>query len=92
MIVCLGGLYDSLLFCSQFGLAANTNASEKQWIELGDLSQYSCIIKPSLCGATGSISVWIKVEYTDNQYGVLTSLKTSFSEGFAVLRYYNSLR
>ena len=61
---------------------------------VGDLSRYSCIVKPSLCGATGggSLSVWIKVKYTDNQNGVLTSLRTSYAEGFAVLTYHNLVR
>ena len=69
-------------------------ASQNQWIELGDLSRYSCIVKPSLCGATGggSISVWINVGNCENTGGVLSSLRTSYAEGFAVLKYHSSLR
>ena len=67
------------LFYWEFGLAAKTNASQKQWIELGDLSRYSCIVKPSLCGATGggSISVWIRTQCCSDGGGILTSLGTS---------------
>ena len=82
------GLYlISLFFYSQFGLAAKTNALLNQWIELGDLSRYSCIVKPSLCGATGggSLSVWINVGNCDPAGGVLTSLRTSYGEGFALI-------
>ena len=73
-------------FCSQFGFTAQTNASEDQWIDLGDLSQFSCIVKPSTCGATsGSLSVWIKLGNCEHRTGILTSTKTTSDEGFALI-------
>ena len=74
------------LFYSQFGLAAKTNASQKQWIELGDLSRYSCIVKPSLCGTTGggTISFWIKTQGCTKNKGILSSLTQKNWQGLDI--------
>ena len=74
------------LFYWQFGLAAKTNASQKQWIELGDLSRYSCIVKPSLCGATGggSISFWIKTQGCTKNKGILSSMTQKNWQGLDI--------
>ena len=62
--------------------------SQNQWIELGDLSRYSCIVKPSLCGATGggSISVWIKTQGCDKNKGILSSMTKSDYQGVAIYK------
>ena len=77
----------SLIFYSQFGLAAKTNALLNQWIELGDLSRYSCIVKPSLCGATGggSLSVWMKYSHSGHGDGIISSMTKNYAQGFTVM-------
>ena len=76
-----------LLSLSQFGLSAVVNAWENQWIDLGDLSQYSCIVKPSTCGTNGgSLSVWIKTGNCDEHSGILTSMRKNFRGGLAIFK------
>ena len=81
------------LLYSQFGQSAETNASQKQWIDLGDLSQFSCIVKPSTCGASGgSLSVWIKTGDCPVGNGILTSMRAFHKEGFIVFNPVGLLR
>ena len=75
------------LFYSQFGRAVSVDALEKQWVDLGDLSQFSCIVKPSICGATGgSLSVWIKLGVWIKQGGILSSMDDQKYEGIDIFR------
>ena len=76
-----------LMFYSQFGSAVSVNALEKQWVDLGDFSQFSCIVKPFICGTTGgSVSVWIKLGVWIKQGGILSSMDSRNYEGLDIFR------
>ena len=52
--------------------AVKTKRSEKQWMELGNISTLACFVIPNSCGsAGGALSVWMKIEECSDEQGVI---------------------
>ena len=71
--------------------AISTDSTQRQWVNLGNLS-IACLTVPDTCGsAGGALSAWIKIGDTDFPTGGIISL-FAYSEGFQVFVYLNELR
>ena len=76
---------------SRFNNAISTDSTQRQWVNLGNLS-IACLTIPGTCGsADGALSAWIKIGATDFPTGGIIS-SYDFSEGFQVFVYNNQLR
>ena len=55
-------------------MGISLHLSQKQWVDLGDLSSYSCFPKLATCGPNGtSLTAWINIINCPNDHGFLTS-------------------
>ena len=46
----------------QAGNAISLDRAQKQWVDLGDVSGYSCFSRPETCGPDGaSLTAWINI-------------------------------
>ena len=60
------------------------NRTNKQWVDLGDLS-VACITRPETCGPEGAaISVWLRLDALSANSGIISS-KGSSTSGFTVV-------
>ena len=74
-----------LLMCFfQANHAVQTDRSQNQSVNLGDLSARACLTIPESCGSTGgALSVWVKIEDCSGDGGIISSNQIDH-EGFQV--------
>ena len=79
------------LFPPQVNNAIVTNSSQKQWVDLGSMSD-ACITLPDTCGPEGAaVAVWVKIYECANSNGFLSSLKSG-KTGFMFFCFTASIR
>ena len=73
-----------IILLYQVGNAIKTNRALRQWVDLGDLSPFTCMTLPENCGPDGgALSAWIKLidcppgtGFLGSRTDYLTGLKT----------------
>ena len=65
------------------------SCTSEDYINLEDLSGYTCFTNPWNCTGSATLSVWIKLPDTPDGNGILTSLSTESSS--TLLLGYNSI-
>ena len=70
----------------QINMAAATDATHHQYIDLGDMSE-ACITIPDTCTAGAAVAFWIKINKTECVYpkGIMSSRQIGSKTGFEVL-------
>ena len=67
---------------SQIGFGLQLNRTLRQWVDLGDLSNYTCMVLPENCGPDGgTLSAWIKVIECPPGSGFLGSVTDTEATG-----------
>ena len=66
----------------KFGKVVNTNKEEKQWINLGDLSE-ACLTDPETCNQGVTVAAWIKIKECTNRGGIISG-NAANRQGFKI--------
>ena len=81
----------TFFFSLKVNKAIATNSSQKQWVNLGIMSE-ACITLPDTCGPEGAaVAVWVKIYKCANSNGFLSSLKSG-KTGFMFYCFTASIR
>ena len=61
------------------------DGTKRQWVDLGDLSVYTCMMDPVSCGESGgSVAVWMKILNFKRNGGILTTIGAGYKRGFVI--------
>ena len=58
----------------QIGNAVRTDDSQRQWVDLGNLSRVTCFANPDTCAPAGAtVSLWVKILNCPTYHGILSA-------------------